>query len=121
MVRKGKSDHYHPEAPQPMDGDVARIQMDAMFVGTEGTLAKTDEYGVEVLRILEYAKVLRLRRMVEPSIVEIARRVQVRRDTTTTLAQTSVGGHQRGWSSGTCDWNSAGSVAGVSPGCAKNA
>ena len=29
--------HYHSEAPQPMDGDVARIQMDFMFVGVEGT------------------------------------------------------------------------------------
>ena len=77
---KGKSDHYHREAPQPVDGDVARIQMDFMFVGAEGTFvdeprakatvlmvickddgnlsatevrAKTDEYGVEmVLRFL---------------------------------------------------------------------
>ena len=30
----------------------------------------------------------------EPSIVEIARRVQSRRDRTTSLAQSSVGGHQ---------------------------
>ena len=34
---KGKNDHSHREAPQPMDGDVARIQMDFMFVGAEGT------------------------------------------------------------------------------------
>ena len=80
VASKGKSDHYHREAPQPMDGDVARIQMDFMFVGAEGTFvdeprakaavlmviciddgnlsatevrAKTDEYGVEmVLRFL---------------------------------------------------------------------
>ena len=37
MASKGKSDHHHREAPQPMDGDVARIQMDFMFVGAEGT------------------------------------------------------------------------------------
>ena len=80
MASKGKGDHYHREAPQPMDGDVARIQMDFMFVGAEGTFvdeprakatvlmvickddgnlsatevrAKTGEYGVEmVLRFL---------------------------------------------------------------------
>ena len=28
VASKGKSDHYHREAPQPMDRDVARIQMD---------------------------------------------------------------------------------------------
>ena len=37
MASKGKSDHNHWEAPQPMDGDVARIHMDFMFVGAEGT------------------------------------------------------------------------------------
>ena len=80
MASKSKSDHYHREAPQPMDGDVARIQMDFMFVGAERTFvdepsakatilmaickddgnlsatevrAKTDEYGVEmVIRFL---------------------------------------------------------------------
>ena len=79
VASKGKSDHYHREAPQPMHGDVARIQMDFMFVGAEGTFVdeprakatvlmviwidddnlsatevrtKTDEYGVEmVLRL----------------------------------------------------------------------
>ena len=84
-----------------MDGDVARIQRDFMFVGAEGTFVdeprakatvlmrtKTDEYGVEmVLRFLSTYED-------EPSIVEIARRVQPRRDKTTTLAQTSVEGHQ---------------------------
>ena len=80
VASKGKSAHNHREAPQPMDGDVARIQMDFMFVGAEGTFvakpraratvlmvickddgnlsatdvrSKTDEYGVEmVLRFL---------------------------------------------------------------------
>ena len=37
MALEAKSDHYHREAPQPMDGDIARIQMDFMFVGAEGT------------------------------------------------------------------------------------
>ena len=98
-----------------MDGDVASIEVDFMFVGAEGTFVdeprakatvlmviciddgnlsatevrtKTDEYGVEmVLRFLSTYED-------EPSIVEIARRVQSRRDKTTTLAQTSVQGHQ---------------------------
>ena len=34
----GKNDHSHREAPQPMDGDVAKIQRDFMFVGAERTL-----------------------------------------------------------------------------------
>ena len=84
MASKGNSDHNHREAAQPMDGDVARIQMDSMFVVAEGTfvdeprakatvfmvickddgnlsatemLTKTDEYGVEmVLRFFEYVR-----------------------------------------------------------------
>ena len=32
VASKGKSDHYHFEAPQPMDGDVVRIQMDFMLL-----------------------------------------------------------------------------------------
>ena len=84
MASKGKSDHYHCEAPQPMDGDIARIQMDFMFVGAEGTFvdeprakatvlmvickddgnlsatevrSKTDEYGVEMVdSILEHVR-----------------------------------------------------------------
>ena len=44
--------------------------------------AKADEYGVEI------------NTDGEPSSVEIARRVQARRDKATTPAQTSVGGHQ---------------------------
>ena len=102
--------------PQPMDGNIARIQMDFMFVGAEGTFvdepraratvlmvickndgnlsatkvrSKTDEYGVEmVIRFLSTYE------SVEIKTVEVARRVQARRDKTTTLAQTSVGGHQ---------------------------
>ena len=76
MASKRKSDHYHQEAAQPIDGDVARFQMDFMFVGAEGTFVdeprakatvlmvickddgnlsatevrtKTDEYGVEMV------------------------------------------------------------------------
>ena len=105
-----------------MDGDIARIQMDFMFVGAEGTFVdeprakatvlmvickddgnlsatevrtKTDEYGVEmVLRFLSTYEEVEIKTDGEPSIVEIARSVQARRDKTTTLTQTSVGGHQ---------------------------
>ena len=122
VASKGRSDHYHREAPQPMDGDIARIQMDFMFVGAEGTFvdelrvratvlmvickddgnlsatevrSKIDEYGVEmVLRFLSTYESVEIKTDGEPSIVEVARRVQARRDKTTTLAQTSVGGHQ---------------------------
>ena len=51
--------------------------------------------GVEmVLRFLSTYESVEIKTDGEPSIVEIARRVQARRDKTTTLAQTSVGGHQ---------------------------
>ena len=122
VASKGRSDHYHREAPQPIDGDIARIQMDFMFVGAEVTFvdepraratvlmvickddgnlsatevrSKTDEYGVEmVIRFLSTYESVEIKTDGEPSIVEVARRVQARRDKTTTLAQTSVGGHQ---------------------------
>ena len=122
VASKGRSDHYHREAPQPMDGDIARIQMDFMLVGAEGKFvdepraratvlmvickdddnlsatevrSKTGEYGVEmVIRFLSSYERVELKTDGEPSIVEVARRVQARRDKTTTLAQTSVGGHQ---------------------------
>ena len=105
-----------------MDGDIARIQMDFMIVGAEGTFvdeprakatvlmvickddgnlsatevrSKTDEYGVEmVIRFLNTYESVEIKTDGEPSIVEVARRVQARRDKITTLAQTSVGGHQ---------------------------
>ena len=108
MASKGKSDHYHREALQPMDGDGAKIQMDFMFDGAEGTFvdeprakatvltvickddgnlsatevrAKTDEYGVEmVLRFLSAYESVEIKKDGEPSIVEIARKVQARRD-----------------------------------------
>ena len=122
VASKGKSDHYHREAPQPVDGDAARIQMDFVFVGAEGTFvdeprakaavlmvicqddsnlsatevrAKTDEYGVKmVLRFLSTYEGVEIKTDGEPRIVEIARRVQSRRDKAATLAQTSVAGHQ---------------------------
>ena len=122
VASKGRRDHYHREAPQPIDGDIARIQMDFMFVGAEGTFvdepraratvlmvickddgnlsatearSKTDENGVEmVIRFLSTYESVEIKTDGEPSIVEVARRVQARRDKTTTLAQTSVGGHQ---------------------------
>ena len=122
VASKGRSDHYHREAPQPMDGDIARIQMDFMFVVAEGTFvdeprakatvlmvickddgnlsatevrSKTDEYGVEmVIRFLSTYESVEIKTDGEPSIVEVARRVRARRDKTTTLTQTSVGCHQ---------------------------
>ena len=103
FVASRKSDHNHREAPQPMDGDVTRIQMDFMFVGAKGTFnlsatevrTKTDEYGVEmVLRFSSAYEGVEIKTDGKPSIVEIARRVQARRDKATTLAQTSVGGPQ---------------------------
>ena len=100
VASKGRSDHYHREAPQPMDGDVARIQMYFMFVGAEGTFAdepraratvlmvickddgnlsatevrsKTHEYGVEmVLRFLSTNESVEIKTDGETSIVEIA-------------------------------------------------
>ena len=57
--------------------------------------AKTNEHGVGmVLRFLSTYEGVEIKTDGEPSIVEIARRVQALRDKTTTLAQTSVGGHQ---------------------------
>ena len=101
VASKGKSDHYQREAPQPMDGDVARIQMGFMFVGAERTFvdeprakatvlvvickndgnlsatevrAKTDEYGVEmVLRFLSTYESVEIKADGEPNIVGIAR------------------------------------------------
>ena len=141
VASKGRSDHYHREAPQPIDGDIARIQMDFMFVGAEGTFvdeprakatvlmvickddgnlsatevrSKTDEYGVEmVIRFLSTYESVEIKTDGEPSIVEVARRVQARRDKMTTLAS-------RNWSCGTCEWNSAGAVASVFSGRAKS-
>ena len=56
---------------------------------------KTDEYGVEmVLRFLSTYESVEIETDGEASIVELARRVQGRRDKATTPAQTSVGGLQ---------------------------
>ena len=120
VASKGRSDHCHCEAPQPMDGDIARIQMDFMFVGAEGTFvdeprakatvlmvickddgnlsatevrSKTDEYSVEMVFRFLSMKVLRSRQMESPALLRL-REEQARRDKMTTLAQTSVGGHQ---------------------------
>ena len=55
--------------------------------------AKTDKYGVEmVLRFLSTYEGVENKTDGEPSFVEIARRVQARRDKTTILPQTSVDG-----------------------------
>ena len=147
MASKGKTDHYHRDASQPMDGDVARIQMDFMFVGAEGTFvdeprakatvlmvickddgnlsatevrAKTDEYGVEmVLRFLSTYEGVEIKTDGEPSIVEIPRRVQARRDKNNDSGTDECRRTPRDWGGGTCEWNSAGSVASVSPGCTR--
>ena len=52
VASKGKSGHYHREAPQPMDGDVARIQMDFMFVGAEGTFVDEPRAKATVLMVI---------------------------------------------------------------------
>ena len=52
VALKGKSDHYHREATQPMDGDVARIQMDFMFVGAEGTFVDEPRAKATVLMVI---------------------------------------------------------------------
>ena len=47
-----------------------------------------------VIRFLSTYESVEIKTHGEPSIVEVARRVRARRDKTTTLTQTSVGGHQ---------------------------
>ena len=129
VALKGKSDHYHREAPEAKDGDVARVQMDFMFLGAEGTFVdeprakatvlmqvckddgnlaaalartKTDEFGVEmVLRFLGTYADVEIKTDGEPSIVEVARQVQSRRDRTTSFDNVKRRGSPRDWSSGT--------------------
>ena len=50
VASKGRSDHNHREAPQPMDGDVAR--MDFMFVGAEGTFVDEPRARATVLMVI---------------------------------------------------------------------
>ena len=52
VAPKSKSDHFHREAPQSMDGDVARIQMDFMFVGAEGTFVDEPRARATVLVVI---------------------------------------------------------------------
>ena len=52
MASKGKSAHHHREAPQPMEGDVARIQMDFMIVDVEGTLVDEPRVKATVLIVI---------------------------------------------------------------------
>ena len=122
IVRLHNLTHCPYQSWCEVDGDIARIQMDFMFVGAEGTFvdeprakatvlmvickddgnlsatevrSKTDEYGVEmVIRFLSTYESVEIKTDGEPSIVEVARRVQARRDKMTYLSQTSVGGHQ---------------------------
>ena len=52
VVSRSKSDHNHREAPQPMDGDAARIQMDFMFVGAERTFVDEPRARATVLMVI---------------------------------------------------------------------
>ena len=141
MASKGRSNHNHREAPQPLDGDIARIQMDVMFVGAQGTFvdesgaratvlmlickddgnlsatevrSKTDECGVDmVLRLLRTYESVVFMTDGEPSIVEIARKVQVRRDNQRLWHKRVFGVTKKLELFGTCEWNSAGAVASV--------
>ena len=47
---KGKSDHYHKEAPEGKD--VARVQMDFMCVGAEGSFADEPGANATVLMVI---------------------------------------------------------------------
>ena len=130
VASKGKSDFYHREATQPMDGDVARIQMDFMFVCAEGTFvdeprakatvlmvickddgnlsatevrAKTDEYGVEM--VLQHCR----------DLSESASSTRQNNDSGTDECWRTP----RDWSGRTCERKRAGPVASVLPGCAR--
>ena len=77
-----------------MDEPRARATVLMVICKDDGNLSatevrsKTDEYGVEmVLRFLSTYECVEIKTDGEPSIIEIARRVQARRDNTTTLAQ----------------------------------
>ena len=50
--KRGKSDHYHREVPQSMDGDVAKNQMDFMFIGAEGTFVDEPRVRTTVLMVI---------------------------------------------------------------------
>ena len=52
VASKSKSDHYHRETPQPMGGDVARIQLDFMFVRAEGTFVDEPRAKATVLMVI---------------------------------------------------------------------
>ena len=52
VATKGKSDHYLREAAQPIEGDAARIQMDFMFVGAQGTFVDEPKAKATVLMVI---------------------------------------------------------------------
>ena len=84
--QKAKSDHHHKEALEVKDRDLARVQMDFMYVGAEGTFVderakatflmvvckddgnlaatvmrtKTDHYGVEMVLLFLTMEIWRL-------------------------------------------------------------
>ena len=83
--------------------------------------SKTDEYGVEmVLRFLSTYESVEIKTDGEPSIVEIARRVQARPRQNNDSGTNECWRSPRNWSCGTCEWNSAGAVASVLPGRARS-
>ena len=97
VASKGRSDHYHKEAPESKDGDVARVQMDFMFVRAEGSFADEPRAKATVLMVI-----CKDDGNLAATVV---------RTKTTSLPQSSVGGSPRDRSSGTCEWNGSGSTS----------
>ena len=52
VASKGKRDHYHRETPVSKDGEVARVQMDFMFVGAEGIFVDEPRAKATVLMVV---------------------------------------------------------------------
>ena len=52
VASKGRSGHYHKEAPEAKDGDVAGVQMDFMFVGAEGSFVDEPWANATVLMVI---------------------------------------------------------------------
>ena len=143
VASKGKSDHYHRETPQPTDGDVARIQMDFMFVGAEGTFVDEPTAKATVLMVMckddgcpRQKCVRKLMSGDGASIIEYVRmcrdqdgwgaqhRRDCSKDTSSTRQNNDSGTDEcwrtsRNWSCGTFEWNSASAVASVLPGRAR--
>ena len=133
MASNGKIDHYHKEAPESKDGDVAGVQMDFMFVGAEGIFVdeqrakatvlmvvceddgnlsatevrtKTDEYGV-----LSTYKDVEIKTDGGPSICRDCSEGTISTGQDNDYGTDKCWRTSRDWSSGTCEWNGSGSVA----------